>query len=82
MPAIPAVSGGSDWDLVERIVAMGRRDLFDGPRVASGAQLPRNRPLDYPFDIGSQEGAAYITYRAVADGLGANALQAGAPCRM
>ncbi|MEZ4716576.1 MAG: carboxypeptidase-like regulatory domain-containing protein [Caldilineaceae bacterium] len=69
MPAIPAVSGGSDWDLVERIVAMGRRDLFDGPVWQAVHNYPRNRPLDYPFDIGNQEGAAYTErfYRAVAD---------------
>ncbi|MFM7584983.1 MAG: hypothetical protein ACKO9F_19970, partial [Caldilinea sp.] len=31
MPAIPALSNGSQWDLVGRIVAAGRRDLLDGP---------------------------------------------------
>ncbi len=31
--------------------------------------MPRNRPIDYPFDIGNQEGAAFTErfYRAVAD---------------
>ncbi len=69
MPAIPAVSGESNWDLVGRIVAAGRRDLLDGPVWQAIHNYPRNRPLDYPYDIGNQEGAAYTErfYRVVAE---------------
>jgi hypothetical protein len=62
MPAIPAVTNGSRWDLVGKIVAYGRKDLFAGPVWQAVHNYSRNRPLDYPYDIGNQEGAAY-TYR-------------------
>ncbi len=62
MPAVPAVSSGSRWDLVGKIVAFGRKDLFAGPVWQAIHNYSRNRPLDYPYDIGNQEGAAY-TYR-------------------
>ena len=69
MPGIPALSGGSSWDLVERILAAGRRDLLDGPVWQAIHNYPHNRPLDYPYDIGNQEGAAYTErfYRVVAE---------------
>ena len=69
MPAVPAVSPGSAWDLVGKIVAKGRKDLFDGPVWQAIHSYARNRPLDYPYDIGNQEGAAYTErfYRTVAD---------------
>jgi hypothetical protein len=68
MPAIPAVANGSRWDLVGRIVAAGRRDLFDGPVWQAIHNYSQNRPLDYPYDIGNQEGGAFTDrfYRAVA----------------
>ncbi|HRA64698.1 MAG TPA: carboxypeptidase-like regulatory domain-containing protein [Caldilinea sp.] len=68
MPAIPALSNGSRWDLVGRIVAAGRRDLFDGPVWQAVHNYSQNRPLDYPYDIGNQEGGAFTDrfYRAVA----------------
>ncbi|HHY58688.1 MAG TPA: carboxypeptidase regulatory-like domain-containing protein [Chloroflexi bacterium] len=68
MPAIPAVSNGSRWDLVGRIVAAGRRDLFDGPVWQAIHNYSQNRPLDYPYDVGNQEGGAFTErfYRAVA----------------
>jgi hypothetical protein len=68
MPAIPAVANGSRWDLVGRIVAAGRRDLFDGPVWQALHNYSQNRPLDYPYDIGNQEGGAFTErfYRAVA----------------
>ena len=68
MPAVPALANGSRWDLVGRIVAAGRRDLFDGPVWQAIHNYSRNRPLDYPYDIGNQEGAAFTErfYRAVA----------------
>jgi hypothetical protein len=59
MPGIPAVSSGSNWDLVGRIIAKGRKDLFEGPVWQALHNYARNRPLDYPYDIGSQEGAAF-----------------------
>jgi hypothetical protein len=62
MPGIPAVSNGSRWDLIGKIIAHGRKDLFSGPVWQAVHNYARNRPLDYPYDIGNQEGAAY-TYR-------------------
>lgn len=59
LPGIPALSNGSRWDLVGKIVAKGRRDLLDGPVWQAVHNYSRNRPLDYPYDIGNQEGAAY-----------------------
>ncbi len=69
MPALPALSVGSTWDLVGKIVDLGRKDLFDGPVWQAIHNYARNRPIDYPFDIGNQEGAAFTErfYRAVAD---------------
>lgn len=69
MPAIPAVANGSTWDLVGKIIAKGRKDLFDGPVWQAVHNYCRNRPLDYPYDIGNQEGAAFTErfYRTVAD---------------
>ncbi len=59
MPAVPALSSGCRWDIVGKIVEKGRRDLFDGPVWQAIHNYPGNRPLDYPYDIGNQEGAAY-----------------------
>ncbi len=69
MPAIPAVSSSGSWDLVGRISAAGRRDLLDGPVWQAVHNYPRNRPLDYPYDIGNQEGAAFTDrfYRVIAE---------------
>ncbi|GIV75995.1 MAG: hypothetical protein KatS3mg050_0389 [Litorilinea sp.] len=69
MPGIPAVSNGSRWDLVGKIVARGRKDLFNGPVWLAIHNYSRNRPLDYPYDIGNQEGAAYTRrfYETVAN---------------
>ena len=69
MPAVPAVANGSRWDLVGKIVQKGRRDLLDGPVWQALHNYSLNRPLDYPYDIGNQEGAAYTPrfYRAVAE---------------
>ncbi len=69
MPGIPAVSSGSTWDLIGAIIARGRKDLFDGPVWQAVHNFARNRPLDYPYDIGNQEGAAFTErfYRTVAD---------------
>lgn len=59
MPAVPAISNGSRWDLVGKIISRGRRDLFDGPVWQAIHNYSQNRPMDYPYDIGNQEGAAY-----------------------
>ena len=69
MPSIPAVSNGSRWDLTGRIVNAGRRDLFDGPVWQAVHNYAGNRPLDFPYDIGNQEGAAYTArfFRTVAE---------------
>lgn len=69
MPAIPALSVGGTWDLVGKIVALGRKDLFGGPVWQAIHNYARNRPIDYPFDIGNQEGAAFTErfYRTIAD---------------
>jgi len=69
MPGIPAVSSGSNWDLVGRIIARGRKDIFQGPVWQALHNYARNRPLDYPYDIGSQEGAAFTErfYETVAN---------------
>ncbi len=68
MPGVPAVSNGCRWDLVGRIVARGRKDLFNGPVWQAAHNYARNRPLDYPYDIGNQEGAAFTQrfYQAIA----------------
>jgi hypothetical protein len=71
MPAIPALSNGSQWDLVGRIVAARRRDLLDGPVWQAVRNYPRNRPLDYPYDSGNQEGGVH---RAFLPGRGEQAL--------
>jgi hypothetical protein len=69
MPAIPAVSNGSRWDLVGKIVARGRKDIFNGPVWHALHNYSRNRPLDYPYDIGNQEGGSYTQrfYATLAD---------------
>ena len=69
MPAIPAVSGGSSWDIIGKIVEKGRKDLLDGPIWQAIHNFSRNRPLDYPYDIGNQEGTPYTDrfYRTVSD---------------
>ena len=68
MPGVPALANGSRWDLVGKVVAAGRKDLFDGPVWQAIHNYARNRPLDYPYDIGNQEGAAFTErfYRALA----------------
>lgn len=59
MPALPVVSNGSNWDLVGKIVEHGRKDLFEGPVWQPIHNYSRNRPLDYPYDTGNQEGTPY-----------------------
>ena len=69
MPGIPATANGSRWDLVGKIVARGRKDLLNGPVWQAIHNYSRNRPLDYPYDIGNQEGAAYTQrfYQTIAN---------------
>jgi hypothetical protein len=59
LPAIPALANGSNWDLAGKIIQMGRKDLFDGGVWQAIHNYASNRPLDYPYDIGNQQGAAY-----------------------
>ncbi|MCB0086292.1 MAG: hypothetical protein KDE54_00135, partial [Caldilineaceae bacterium] len=59
MPGIPSVSCGSKWDLIGKIIEKGHRDLLEGPVWQAIHNYSRNRPLDYPYDLGNQEGAAY-----------------------
>lgn len=68
MPSVPAVANGSRWDLVGKIVARGRKDLFNGPVWHAIHNYGRNRPLDYPYDSGNQEGSPYTQrfYQAIA----------------
>ncbi|MCC6167189.1 MAG: hypothetical protein IT329_08190 [Caldilineaceae bacterium] len=68
MPGVPAVANGSRWDLVGKIVGRGRKDLFNGPVWHAIHNYGRNRPLDYPYDSGSQEGSPYTQrfYQAIA----------------
>lgn len=69
MPGLPAVSCGSSWDLVGKIIERGRKDLFEGHVWQAVHNYSRNRPLDYPYDIGNQEGSSYTErfYQIVAN---------------
>jgi len=69
MPSVPAVSNGSRWDIIGQIVRNGRKDLFEGPVWQAAHNYSLNRPLDYPYDIGNQEGAAYTQrfFQAIAN---------------
>ena len=55
-PAVPATAIGTRWDLVGKIVALGRRDLFDGPVWVAVHNYDINHPLDYPYDAVNQQG--------------------------
>ncbi len=59
MPGVPAVSTGTRWDIVGKIVEKGRADLFHGPVWQAVHNYSVNHPLDYPYDAGNQEGAPY-----------------------
>ena len=58
-PGIPAMTVGSKWDLVGEICRQGRRDLFGEPVWQAVHNYSLNHPLDYPYDVGNQTGAAY-----------------------
>ena len=55
-PAVPATAIGCKWDLVGKIVDLGRRDLFDGPVWIAVHNYDINHPLDYPYDAVNQDG--------------------------
>ncbi len=58
-PGIPAIAVGCKWDLVAEICRLGRRDLLAQPVWQALHNYSLNHPLDYPYDAGNQEGAAY-----------------------
>ncbi len=58
-PAIPALATGSRWDIVGKIVELGRADLFQGPVWQAVHNYSVNHPVDYPDDPGNQQGAPY-----------------------
>jgi hypothetical protein len=55
-PSIPATAIGTKWDLVGKIIDLGRRDLFDGPVWIAVHNYDINHPLDYPYDAVNQHG--------------------------
>lgn len=57
LPAIPALSPGSKWDLVRALVELGRSDLLAGPVWQAIHNFGSNRPLNYPHDPGNRDGA-------------------------
>jgi hypothetical protein len=58
-PAVPALAPGTKWDVVGEICRLGRRDLFAQPVWQAIHNYSLNHPLDYPYDEGNQQGAAY-----------------------
>jgi LysM repeat protein len=67
-PALPAISGGEEFDLIGALVSLGRQDvLLDGCWIAIH-NYALNRPLIYPSDKVNQ----------TAVGLGPNEYDAGA----
>lgn len=58
-PGIPALAPGAKWDIVGEICQLGRRDLLREPVWQAIHNYSLNHPLDYPYDAGNQQGAAY-----------------------
>ena len=58
-PGIPALATGARWDIVGEICKLGRRDLLREPVWQAIHNYCLNHPLDYPYDAGNQQGAAY-----------------------
>ncbi|HEY64671.1 MAG TPA: carboxypeptidase regulatory-like domain-containing protein [Caldilineae bacterium] len=58
-PAIPALATGSRWDIVGKIVELGRADLFQEPVWQAVHNYAVNHPPEYPDDPGNQQGAPY-----------------------
>ncbi len=58
-PGVPALAPGGTWDLVGEICNLGRRDLFAEPVWQALHNYSLNHPLDYPYDVGNQQGAPY-----------------------
>ncbi|MBX2998298.1 MAG: hypothetical protein KF893_07270 [Caldilineaceae bacterium] len=57
LPAIPAISPGSKWDLVRALIELGRKDLLAAPIWQAIHNFGSNRPLNYPHDPGNRDGA-------------------------
>jgi len=55
-PAVPATAIGTRWDLVGKIIELGRRDIFDEPVWIAVHNYDINHPLDYPHDGVNQQG--------------------------
>ncbi|NOZ29229.1 MAG: carboxypeptidase regulatory-like domain-containing protein [Chloroflexi bacterium] len=58
-PAIPALATGSRWDIVGKIVELGRVDILQGPVWQAVHNYAVNHPPEYPDDPGNQRGAPY-----------------------
>jgi hypothetical protein len=58
-PGIPAVAPGSQWDIVGEICRQGGRDLLREPVWMALHNYSFNHPLDYPADLGNQQGTPY-----------------------
>jgi hypothetical protein len=59
LPGVPALTVGSNWDLVGEICRLGRRDLFQEGIWQAVHNYALNHPLDYPYDAGNQLGEPY-----------------------
>lgn len=57
LPAVPAMGPGSQDNPISKIVARGRRDLFERGAWVAIHNYTLNHPLDYPYDAVSQLGA-------------------------
>lgn len=60
-PGIPAVSSGGDFPLLQAIADLGRTDILEEGCWMAVHNLPGNRPLDFPDDPVSRDGAAVGT---------------------
>ncbi len=58
-PGIPALSVGSQWDLLGEICRLGGAALLSGHVWQATHNFGLNHPLDYPSDAGNQAGAPY-----------------------
>ena len=66
-PAVPAVSVGSQWDLIGKIIEHGGDYLFDEPVWIAIHNYDLNHPLEYPYDRVNRFGALLTPeeYRAM-----------------
>lgn len=57
LPAVPALTPQSDWQLAKEIHRIGGDALFDSPIWLAIHNYSSNRPLEYPRELGHIEGA-------------------------